>query len=437
MSKVFVGGRIHTLRRSFGLTQAEMARRIGISTSYLNQIENNQRPITASVLLTVSQAFDLSPGYFSDNSQARIITDLRELFPSTAAEELEDIATRYPQFAESLLDTRSTRAQGNAYELVREYFYEKRQYIDPLDRAGEQLSQTIGMAPLRVTHLAQKLEKDAGITVNFRGRQDGLRRLYDPATRSLTLRSGMREAQLVFDMALHYALAVHDDLLHQLAQELPTEESQEVALLGLAQYFAAATTLPYGEILEQAKATRYDIDAIASHFGASFESTAHRLSTLQRPGKSGIPFTFMRTDRAGNITKRQTSTSFHLPRSTGTCPLWVLHRAFETPARITRQVASMPDGRAYLWIARYISSGSSGFGRAQREFVVALGCDLDSAHQLVYSNGLELTPEAATPIGPGCSACSRTNCPQRAFPEAGRRLDITLHRSDDMQYRTR
>ena len=84
--------------------------------------------------------------------------------------------------------------------------------------------------------------------------------------------------------------------------------------------------MPYQPFLSMAEETRYDIDLLCNYFGTGFETTAQRLATLQRPGLNGVPFSFIRTDRAGNISKRQSSTAFHFARSGGSCPLWVVHR---------------------------------------------------------------------------------------------------------------
>jgi len=189
-------------------------------------------------------------------------------------------------------------------------------------------------------------------------------------------------------------------------------------------------------MLETAESTGYDIDRLAAHFGTGFETTCHRLSTLQRPGARGVPFFFVRTDRAGNISKRQSATGFHFSRTGGSCPLWVIHRAFETPGRVTRQVAGMPDGRHYLWIARTVRGQIRGFGQPRKEFAVGLGCDLDQAERLVYATGLDLSPASATPIGPGCRACPRERCPQRAFPQEGRKVAVDLDATADESYAT-
>ena len=49
MAKLYAGGQIHTLRSTRGLTQAEMAKMLELSPSYLNQLENNQRPLLSLI----------------------------------------------------------------------------------------------------------------------------------------------------------------------------------------------------------------------------------------------------------------------------------------------------------------------------------------------------------------------------------------------------
>jgi predicted transcriptional regulator len=137
-------------------------------------------------------------------------------------------------------------------------------------------------------------------------------------------------------------------------------EAREVAGIGLANYFAGAFLLPYRRFLAAAEAQRYDIDNLARRFEVGFETICHRLSTLQRPDRRGIPFIFVRTDSAGNISKRQSATAFHFSRVGGNCPLWVVHHAFAQPGRFLTQVAQMPDGRSYFWIARTAVSRPTG-----------------------------------------------------------------------------
>jgi hypothetical protein len=207
---------------------------------------------------------------------------------------------------------------------------------------------------------------------------------------------------------------------------LITDDVRSLTVIGLANYFAAATLLPYEKFRAAAEEFRYDIERLASHFRLGFETVSQRLSTLQRPRARGVPFSFVRVDRAGNISKRQSATDFHFSRVGGSCPLWNVYEAFAYPGQIRAQLAEMPDGRRYLWVARTVSHRTGGYHAPAKTFAIGLGCDLRHASQLVYADGLDLTnPAAFTPIGPGCKLCDRTACPQRAFPAIGRPLDTS------------
>ena len=143
-----------------------------------------------------------------------------------------------------------------------------------------------------------------------------------------------------------------------------------------------------GVFLAAAEARRYDIELLGYEFGVGFETVCHRLSTLQRQGARGVPFFFIRVDRAGNISKRQSATDFHFSRVGGTCPLWNVYEAFASPGRILTQLARMPDERTYLWIARTVSHARGKYGAPTKTFAVALGCDVRHAERVVYSKGI-------------------------------------------------
>ena len=84
MKKAFMGLRLKRLREEQRLTQAALAQRLGISLSYLNQLENNQRPLTVQVLLALNTAFGLDLQVFSEDDEARLISDLREALSDAA-----------------------------------------------------------------------------------------------------------------------------------------------------------------------------------------------------------------------------------------------------------------------------------------------------------------------------------------------------------------
>jgi predicted transcriptional regulator len=217
-----------------------------------------------------------------------------------------------------------------------------------------------------------------------------------------------------------------------------SDESRTLARLGLANYVAAATVLPYLQFHEVAEKFRYDVERLSAFYSVSYETVCHRLSTLQRPAKRGVPFSFVRVDRAGNMSKRQSATGFHFSSSGGTCPLWNVYETFGNPGKIMVQIAQMPDGRNYMWVARTVERRTSRYGQPGKTFAIGLGCELREAHRLVYSEGLDLSgykgSPTGTPIGAGCRVCDRDSCPQRAFPALGRALDLDEHRSTVSPY---
>lgn len=423
MTRHYAGAQIHTLRTGQGLTQGEMARKLGISTSYLNQLENDQRPLTVTVLLQLTRVFGVDASFFSPDAQHRTVRELADLLPGIDDAELTDFAVRFPNVAKHVLEipTLIDASFANPHITIRDLFQAHGNYFDDLDTAAERFASHAPSRQLRLTKLAAVVDRERGFHVRFNQYDTGPRSTVDLKAREIRLRSGLTEAQQCFELSYHYGLIAHgaeiDGHLAGLGSE-GDQRARELGRHGLAQYFAAAATMPYRDILAAAEETRYDIDVIAARFGTGFESTCQRLGTLQRPGERAAPFFFVRTDRAGNISKRQSSTSFHFAQRGGTCPLWVVHRAFETPNRVTRQVSVMPDGRAYLWVARMVQGPAAGFGAPRQEHAVALGCDIAHADRLIYADGLDLSPQSATPIGPGCETCPRTACPQRAFPAA-------------------
>jgi predicted transcriptional regulator len=83
----------------------------------------------------------------------------------------------------------------------------------------------------------------------------------------------------------------------------------------------------------------------------------------------------------------------------------------------------MPDGVRYLCVARAVVKRSESYLIPDRRYVLGLGCEIEHAHELVYSEGLDLKGPAA-PIGTSCRICERDNCAQRAFPPVDRRLSV-------------
>lgn len=453
-----MGVRLRKLRAERGLSQIALAQALGLSASYVNQLEQNQRPVTVAVLLKISRALGIDVQHFSEDEEARLVADMREALADSpggeavALAELREVAAQMPAVGRALLalhrrniawterletmagelgDGRGEALQPRPmpFEVVRDFFFAHQNYFDLLDVAAEATAaEALGFAGPLTEWLTQRLLQRHGVRVvpTDQDRDDSQRR-YDPDTGVLRLSAALAPGQQAFQLATQLALFEQDDTITRLTQapELADGASRRLARIGLANYFAGALLLPYGTFLKAAETLRYDIDLLARRFGVGFETVCHRLSTLQRPDAPGVPFFFIRVDRAGNISKRQSATHFHFSKTGGTCPLWNVYEAFAQPGNVLTQLARMPDGRAYIWVARAVSQGQLGYGSPRKTFAIGLGCDIRHAPRLVYSKGLDLKdPEVPTPIGMGCKVCEREACPQRAFPFAGRPLDV-------------
>lgn len=461
--RVYAHARLRRLRREHDLSQVELARRLGISASYLNQIEHSQRPLTVPVLLRITEVFGVDPEFFSAAGEERLAADLREALQDEVcgqtlpAEDLMEVTRDHPGVARALVAlhrryrdaAEQVAALGSPggypvadpHDEVRDFFYSRHNHFAGLDAAAERTSERIGLVPGGAAEtISARLAADHGVRVVRappRVAQAGDARRFDTGSGLLFLSPWLTDGQRAFQMAAQLAVLEHGDLLTALAEDSTLSSATAVSLarIGLASYYAGALLMPYTGFHAAAEELRYDVELLQVRYGVGFETICHRLSTLQRPGLRGVPFSFLRVDRAGNISKRQSATDFHFSRLGGTCPLWTVYEAFSAPGRILTQVAEMPDGKKYFWAARTVTRGGYGHRAPRAAFAVALGCELRHAHRLVYSEGIALDdPGAAVPIGLGCRICERRECVQRARPPAGGRLSIDENRRTYVPY---
>jgi predicted transcriptional regulator/transcriptional regulator with XRE-family HTH domain len=459
--KLYAGGKLRELRTKIGLTQKDFAARVGVSLPYLNQMENNNRPVSTTVVLALASEFGLDVTELNSGDGERLVSDLREalsdpvfagkmppiadirLTASNApamAHALLELHQQYRQSHERLasldeaLGREDARAAPSPWEEVRDFFHYCDNYIDAVDRAAEHFANKAGgYRNMRVA--AVSALSNVGIKITFDD-TDSLRR-FDETESTLHLSARSAPETQTFQLLLQVALTRQNALLEATLDlaRFQTTSARDIAKIGLANYFAGAALMPYGQFHTQAQTCRHDLEVLSSHFGASIEQVCHRLATLQRPGAKGIPFFFVRVDQAGTITKRHSATRLQFARFGGACPLWNVHRAFETPGRFLRQLAETPDGVRYISLARDISKPAGRFGAPVRRFAIALGCEMRHASALVYADGLDLSRDSAfEPIGISCRICERKSCHQRAVPPLERNLTVDPNRRDILPY---
>ena len=459
--KIFAGPQIRRLRRNMDLTQARMAEDLGISSSYQNLIERNQRPLTAQILLRLADAFDIDFRQINLEEDSGSLSAIKEVFADPffgdydiTESDQQEMATNLPvaasavsalyrayrdgQTTSSILaeniagkgDGGNTGGTRLPVEEVRDFFHDRLNHFPSLDAAAETLFETAGLGrDDSYIQMRTYLSDTHGVAVRVMPRdlmQKALRR-YDYHRRRLLLSEQLDQPGRNFQIAVQIALLEQRHAIDQIVAEasLASEESRRICRIGLARYYAGALLMPYERFRNTAEELRYDCEALCQRFNASFEQICHRLTTLQRPGARGIPFFLIRLDSAGNVTKRFSPSSFPFARSGGACPRWNVHDTFRTPGQIVTQIIALPEGGRYFSIARTVSRPVSEPGRPEHLRSIGLGCEIGYADRLVYSDGCKLDVDAAvTEIGINCFLCERVDCDERAFPPLKRRIAV-------------
>ena len=458
--KLYAGVKLRETRARLGLTQKAFADRLGVSLPYLNQMENNHRPVSAAVVLALAGEFGLDVTELSAGDAERLVSDMREaladpVFADGGTPPLADLrlaASNAPALARAFLELHRAYRQAHErlasldealgregaqtvvspWEEVRDFFHYCDNYIDAVDRAAERFSCPDGK---RLDPIARAIEalQARGVEVHF----SNISELRSRDGNRILLAAHASRSTQAFQLLHQVALLTQNELLEATLDlaRFQSETSRAIAKIGLANYFAGAALLPYRAFLEAAQETRHDLERLADTFGASIEQVAHRLSTLQRPGAKGIPFFFVRVDQAGTITKRHSATRLQFARFGGACPLWNVHQAFETPTKFLRQLAETPDGVRYLCLARDVSKPGGSFTAPVRRYAICLGCEVSHARGLVYADDMELgNPRAYQPIGISCRICERKDCHQRSVPPLERRLRVNPDRRGLLPY---
>lgn len=442
MAKLIAGHQVRRLRRGAGLSQAAMAEQLGISASYLNLIERNQRPLTAQVLVRLTELYDFDPRTLSAAAPGGGAEALRRrlgdpMFADLEIDraELEEWLAGAPGGAEAFARAYDRAGGGVAatpdtvdpIAQVRREIERWHNHFPDLDAAAEALADELRLSAGELyAAIAERLRVKHSLTLRILPVEvlpDALRRL-DLHARQLQLSemldTASRTFQAAFQLGAIEARAEIDALIK--AAQFAERPAERLFRRHLTSYFAAAVMMPYARFLRACEATGYDLELLQRRFGAGFEQIAHRLTTLQRVGARGLPFFMIRIDRAGQSSKRYGGASgAPLVEADGRCPLWRLHNAFDRPGRIERDLVELESGERWFTLARTVHPQGRRAGDVGAEFVVGLGLSADLAGSLALARGFDLKG-SATPIGLGCRRCTRPACPQRSAPPAGRAL---------------
>jgi predicted transcriptional regulator/DNA-binding XRE family transcriptional regulator len=466
MSKTFVGPQLRQLRRTRRQTQAEMAKALGISAGYVNLLENNQRSLSVRLLMALADTYQVDWRDMVRDESSNLLSELRNVIRDPMfsgnlpdLQELRAAIDHAPRLVEQFVALygihrttlerimRQGTASGpegllasSAESVIHDFFRDNSNYFHALEMAAEKLRREESCETDDIySVLKARLSNAHGIAVRRRAAEDMTQalRVYDRDARVIHLSEALDHCNQVFQLAHVLCLVEFQDLINELTATSGITRKTSLARchIELANYFAAAFVMPYEPFLRTAESTAYDIDRISARFAVSFEQACHRLTTMQRPGAQGVPFFFLRVDKAGNVTKRFNSTSFHLAEYGGSCPVWNIHMAFRTPGVILPQFVELPDGDRFFTISRTADRPAVNLETQDHRLSVALGCELQYAGRLRYAAPFNLNDQRIfSKIGINCHLCPRQACSQRAHQPVFMELPLDTARRGNTRY---
>ncbi|MGE3305187.1 MAG: short-chain fatty acyl-CoA regulator family protein [Rhizobiaceae bacterium] len=456
--KIFAGPRIRRIRQAKGLTQTAMAEGLGISPSYLNLIERNQRPLTVQLILRLATTYEVDPKELQAEAHGAVAL-LKEAFsdPLLAGElpgdqELVEVAEAAPNAAAGMIKlfrayreqaarltdlTELLAREGRATALsaarlpideVRQVFEHRSNHFPALEEEAEAFTALLQPGDDLDAALKAWLKREHGITVRVlpAATMPNWRRRYDRHSQRLFVSQRLSPFDELREVAMEAcqlrmsaAIAAEVDGL-----KLASDESRRLARFELGRYAAHAVMMPYQPFLAAAQRARYDIDVLRACFRVSFEQAADRLTTLARPGTAGIAFFLQELDHAGNRLRRRGALGFPHGRFGGGCPKLAVHAAFAQPGQLLVDAVQMPDGGSFLTIARTLEGPQGSFSERPRRTAILLGCDLTARADVVYGAALPAGDDALVPVGRACRLCERAGCLSRAEPPVTRPLGL-------------
>lgn len=488
-----IGARLRALRLERSLTQADVAKRLGISPAYLNLIEKGHRSAQLPLLWKALEIFgvEVEP-FMASLGETRVEEGLAKLLeepllrtldlderdlramsaePKTATtiaalfnlykntrSQLDQLIVAMRRDEEARMEKRAAAAyegpssteapqfEHSPYDEVTDFLEAHRNWFPQLEDEAEKLRRDSGLRDRRVLSddLVRILERELRIKVQIvdapkEGSSSVVRR-HDPASNTLTISSGLLEQRLKFQLAHSAGLRVLDErrLDASIMRDFRPRhgETAKILKIHLANYFAGALLLPYGDFFKEVQRTRYDIELLANVYETSYETVAHRVCNLADPRRRGVPMHFQRVDVAGNVSKRYSATGLKIPHGSGGCPKWAVHFAFLNPSVITKQYSVMPDGASYFCFAKITPAPVQGSLVRGTVYSIGLGTHADNAKHLVYADDVPFSSpqelrRMAVPVGVTCRFCERTDCNQRAAPSYKYRFAVDEYTKKD------
>ncbi len=442
-ASLLAGPALRRLRKREGLTQANMAAMLGISPSYLNLIERNQRPLSARVLVQVIEQFEFDPRSLREDEAVggidgmiRRLSDKRFADLGIDREEVQELLAAAPQAAAAfarLYDqiggahTHHAPAPADDPEAAARRAIERWQnHFADLDHAAEDLADELRLSRGEISAaLGERLREKHQLQVRILPAEvmPGQVHRLDLHARQLQLSEMLPGAARRFQIARQVgSLEMRDGIETLVAgANLASSEARTVYREHITDYLAGALLMPYGRFVRACEQTGYDLAVLQRRFAVSLDQVAQRLTTLGRVGERGLPFFTATIDRAGRMIGFTAGGSGAVwPLDGARWPAWVPFAALERPGTVLTQAVTFNEGegspRHWFTIARSLD-GDGVMCSARR--AVVLGIEARFARDLAHARGVSLDPVDAVPLGTPCLRCGRAECLTPAPPRLG------------------
>ncbi len=431
MQNQLTGTTIREHRQRIGMRQAELARRVGISASYFNQIEHNRRRIGGKLLSDIAVALGVDLAVLAEGADPRLTEMLRDAQASEPGlggdyEVPEVFSGRFPAWAR-LLVARHRRVQ--TLEHLAEALTDRLAHDSQLGDALHELLSTVTAIRSSASILVDEpklepvwrdrfqrniIEDSARLSRGAQGLVDYLD-VADAATTGATL--PREELEQFLDENAHHFPGLEADGTAAIeplvagASRLNSPQSREMARAHLRACARDAAKIPLQGMAAAVARHGLDPPGIARTVGADLAAVLRRLATLPA-AMLPTPVGLVVCDASGTVTSRKQVEGFSLPRYSGACPLLPLFLSLTQPLRPMRRVLQQ-SGRDRDTILTYTIATPMDETGLEEEFALR-------AHMLIIPQ--RKRPDDTTPqdvairVGQTCRICMVSDCRARREP---------------------
>ncbi len=439
-ASLLAGPALRRLRKREGLTQANMAAILGISASYLNLIERNQRPLSARVLVQVIEQFEFDPRSLREDETVggidgmiRRLSDKRFADLAIDREEVQELLAVAPQAAAAFarlydqlgagLVAHAPAAADDPQAAARRAVERWQNHFSDLDHAAEDLADELRLSRGEISAaLGERLREKHQLQVRILPAEvmPGQVHRLDLHARQLQLSEMLPGAARRFQIARQVGALEQREAIETLVAgaNLTSSEARNIYREHITDYLAGALLIPYRRFLRACEQTGYDLAVLQRRFAVSLDQVAQRLTTLGRVGERGLPFFTATIDRAGRLIAFTAGGSgAAYPLEGARWPAWIPYAALERPGTVLTQAVTFgeADGSTRHWFTIARSVDGDGVMCAARRAVV-LGIEARFARDLAHARGVSLDPQDAVPLGAPCPRCGKPQCLTPATP---------------------